>query len=318
MRRGLDWYKRDPIAFIDAVQGMGPELIGAYAVLIDLLYARAGETPRDDRHLSGVLGCSTRKAKALTDALIESGKIELHDGFIVNSRAKSEAKPRRELSEMRANAGRIGGINSGKARKNNSLDKANASSKHEAEKRREDKSKNTPLTPLGGDGVENEFDDWWSHYPRKVAVGGARKAFVAARKKVSFEDLLDAVKRYAILCQGKEARHIAHGATWLNQERWSDQEGVSAPTINVSDEELQKTRVEHAEGWLARHDTIPAWMDIPETANALVEKGHDYEKLRLAGFSLPTIRRCASGGSEHAISEPVVPIKARSQMGGVF
>ena len=89
MDRGLDWYKRDPIQFLDGVQGMGPELIGAYAVIIDLLYARAGQTPRDDRHLSGVLGCSLRKATSLTDQLILKDKISVQDGFITNAHCLS-------------------------------------------------------------------------------------------------------------------------------------------------------------------------------------------------------------------------------------
>lgn len=139
MRRGLDWYKRDPIAFLDAVQGFGPELIGAYAVILDLIYARGGETKRDDRHLSGVMGCSIRKAKSLTDELIERDKIQFYDGFMTNSRAKREAKSRREVSEARAKQGRKGGVKSGQSRKNNNLDEPKGSSKNEAEKIREDK-----------------------------------------------------------------------------------------------------------------------------------------------------------------------------------
>lgn len=134
MDRGLDWYKRDPQAFLDGVQGMGPEMIGAYAVIIDLLYARAGKTPRDDRHLSGILGCSLRKARALTDALIERGKIHVQDGFITNSRAFQVAKSKRNLSETRSKAGRKGGENRSKNNKNNKLAQANASSKTQAEK----------------------------------------------------------------------------------------------------------------------------------------------------------------------------------------
>lgn len=136
MDRGLDWYKREPQAFLDGVQGMGPEMIGAYAVIIDLLYARAGKTPRDDRHLSGILGCSIRKARALTDALIERGKIQVQDGFITNSRAFQVSKSKRNLSEIRAKAGRKGGENRSKNSKNNDLGEANALSKTQADKRK--------------------------------------------------------------------------------------------------------------------------------------------------------------------------------------
>lgn len=106
MDRGFTWYKRDPIRFLDGVQGLGPEVIGAYAVLIDLIYARGGQSKRDDRHLSGILGCSTRKATALTDRLIEVGKIDFVDGFLINEAAKIETEKARELSEKRSKASR--------------------------------------------------------------------------------------------------------------------------------------------------------------------------------------------------------------------
>lgn len=129
MQSGLTWYKRDPRRFLDGVQGLGPEVIGAYAVLLDLIYARGGETRRDDRHLSGILGCSVRKARALTDTLIDAGKLTVEGDFITNSRAKREAKSSRTVSELRANAGRKGGEKSGQSRKNKALGEANARSK---------------------------------------------------------------------------------------------------------------------------------------------------------------------------------------------
>lgn len=139
MRRGLDWYKREPIAFLDGVQGMGPELIGAYAVLLDLIYARGGETRRDDRHLAGLLGCSLRKARSLTDELIEREKIEVQDGFITNSRAKRQSKSARNIRETRAKSGRKGGEKSAESRKNKGLDEAGASdARAREEKRREE------------------------------------------------------------------------------------------------------------------------------------------------------------------------------------
>ena len=133
MDRGLDWYRRDPIAFIDGAQGMGPERIGAYAIIIDLIYARAGRTRRDDRHLAGVLGCSVRMARSLTSQLIELGKLsETPDGWLLNATASSDAKSRRERSEKAAKAGRKGGEMSGRSRKNKALGEASASSTDEA------------------------------------------------------------------------------------------------------------------------------------------------------------------------------------------
>lgn len=118
MKRGLTWYKRDPIAFLDGVQGLGPENIGGYAVILDLLYARAGEMPRDDRHLSGILGCSIRKAAAITDTLLERGKIRSENGLITNTRVEDEASERRSINLHRVEAGRKGGETTVKRRRN--------------------------------------------------------------------------------------------------------------------------------------------------------------------------------------------------------
>ncbi|MGB0855063.1 MAG: DUF1376 domain-containing protein, partial [Pikeienuella sp.] len=99
---GDTWYKREPRRFIDGVQGLGPELIGAYSVILDLIYARDGDLPRDDRHLSGVLGCSKRKAAALTDALIELGKLSISGGKIGNPKASDVLEIRRKQRETSA------------------------------------------------------------------------------------------------------------------------------------------------------------------------------------------------------------------------
>ena len=128
------WYKRDPRDFLEGVQGMGPDLIGAYAVILDILYARHGEMPRDDRHLAGVLGCSIRKARSLTEQLLAIKKIEIEGGNIVNERALREIKER----ETNAKPTRNGDENGPTLNENNDLDR----------QIREDK--NTPLTPQGG------------------------------------------------------------------------------------------------------------------------------------------------------------------------
>lgn len=235
MKQGLTWYKREPHAFLDAVQGFGPELIGAYAVLLDLLYARAGDTPRDDRHLAGILGCSNRKAKALTDRLIDLGKIEVtDDGFMTNSRAKREAFSSRNLSETRAKQGRKGGEKSGEVRKIKALAEASALSKTQAEKRREEKRKKERVITLSEEKPPDRFEEFWNLYPHR---GGAKKGKPPARAKygaavkrgVSEQDMIDGAVRY------HDDRQVIDGyakdpATWLNQERWSDEIEVTTQT----------------------------------------------------------------------------------------
>lgn len=132
------WYKRDPQAFLGGVQGMGPELIGAYAVILDILYARHGDMPRDDRHLAGVLGCSIRKARALTEQLIQLEKIRIEGGKIVNRKATEVIGQREKQRETYVKPTRSNNENGPTANENNNL------------KLQIREEKNTPLTPQGG------------------------------------------------------------------------------------------------------------------------------------------------------------------------
>lgn len=117
---------------------MGPELIGAYAVILEIIYARHGDMPRDDRHLAGVLGCSIRKARSLTEQLIALEKIKIVDGKIVNRKASEVILDRKKQRENYVKLARNERENEPTFNENNGL----------ARKIREDK--NTPLTPQGG------------------------------------------------------------------------------------------------------------------------------------------------------------------------
>lgn len=88
-----------------------------------------------------------------------------------------------------------------------------------------------PVVPRGDDG---RFDRFWEAYPKKVGKGEARKAF--ARLKVSGELLdrmLAALTRQRVSDQWnrENGRFIPNPATWLNQERWSDE--LKGPVVRV-------------------------------------------------------------------------------------
>lgn len=71
-----------------------------------------------------------------------------------------------------------------------------------------------------------EFERFWLAYPRKTAKGNARKAWVAATKKADPEAIIAAAGRYAKTVT--DPKYTAHPASWLNAERWLDEE--SQPT----------------------------------------------------------------------------------------
>lgn len=160
------WYKRSPSDFLHGVQGMGPELIGAYAVILELIYARGGDLPRDDRHLAGVLGCSLRKARALTDGLIEVGKLSLVAGRLVNDRAEKVLNERRNQRETNAKPTR----NSGEK----ALDTSNIKDLTTTDKSREEEINTHP----NGCGAEAPDEGFWDFCSRILQRSGVtdRKA----------------------------------------------------------------------------------------------------------------------------------------------
>lgn len=81
-----------------------------------------------------------------------------------------------------------------------------------------------PLGMITAAGLDEEFEAWWKLYPRKVNKGGARKAYKTARKKAAAEQLTAGVRAYADRCKGKDPQYVAHGQSWLNGERWLDQD----------------------------------------------------------------------------------------------
>jgi hypothetical protein len=84
---------------------------------------------------------------------------------------------------------------------------------------------------LGSDhGVSPEFEEWYSAYPLHVGRVAAMKAYKAARKKTDQRTLLIGAKRAAKQYADSDDRFIPHPATWLNQERWLDEEPFPAKT----------------------------------------------------------------------------------------
>ncbi len=68
-----------------------------------------------------------------------------------------------------------------------------------------------------------QFEKFWEEYPKKKEKQEAKKAFQRAIKKVEFDDLLLAVRSYAVSVRNTELRYIKYPATWLNKESWHDE-----------------------------------------------------------------------------------------------
>lgn len=80
----------------------------------------------------------------------------------------------------------------------------------------------------------DEFETWYSGYPKKEAKAAAKKAFIKARKTVSLETLTLGRDNYVASIQGKDRQFIALPASWLNAGRWDDDYGTThtdGPTV---------------------------------------------------------------------------------------
>lgn len=103
------------------------------------------------------------------------------------------------------------------------------------------------------------FDDFWTIYPRKEGKGAARKAWAKAVKLIAVDDLLPIVRSFSVRVHGTEPRFIPFPATWLNQERWSDE----------VDE--QQAEADGGGGWFQPFTMPPAPPEIEDDPEAYAE-----------------------------------------------
>ena len=78
---------------------------------------------------------------------------------------------------------------------------------------------------------ENGFEQFWQAYPRKVGKGQARRAFLTALKKTTLPVLLSAVQQHRF---DPRERFQPHPATWLNGERWLDEQACDDPVLRAA------------------------------------------------------------------------------------
>jgi hypothetical protein len=76
-----------------------------------------------------------------------------------------------------------------------------------------------------------DFDAFWRAYPRKVGKGAAAKAWVRATTLNPPSAIIAAV---ALQKFDHRERFIPHPATWLNQERWLDEQSNFDPVLRAA------------------------------------------------------------------------------------
>lgn len=92
-----------------------------------------------------------------------------------------------------------------------------------------------------------EFQEFYSSYPRRKDKAKALKAYESVRKKkVSHEQLMNAVKQYSseVKLDGREEKYIKLPASWLNGESYLDYEEQNVVLEKGDESELERKREE--------------------------------------------------------------------------
>lgn len=77
-----------------------------------------------------------------------------------------------------------------------------------------------------------EFEIFWTAYPRRVAKASARKAWLQTSKiRPPLNELLAAIENQCQSSQWQkdDGQFIPHPATWLRGERWEDEMQIDVP-----------------------------------------------------------------------------------------
>lgn len=88
------------------------------------------------------------------------------------------------------------------------------------EKEKQPQTQVTTKTEGARKRADQSLEEFWAGYPRKIGKGQARKAWTAATKKATVEEIMAGLKAYKF---STEQEFIPHPATWLNGERWLDE-----------------------------------------------------------------------------------------------
>lgn len=75
--------------------------------------------------------------------------------------------------------------------------------------------------PLGADESAPSFDDFYDAYPRREARRKAEQAWRAALKRADAQTIMDGLARFRF---NDDRRFIPLPASWLNGDRWADQQ----------------------------------------------------------------------------------------------
>src|SRR5260221_7587188 len=93
----MKWYKRDPSAYLAGTRMLTPEQRGIYNDVLELLYARDGDLPDNDRFMSRCCSIRPQTWRRIKGELMNVGKICVENGKLTANRVQTEVISARKL-----------------------------------------------------------------------------------------------------------------------------------------------------------------------------------------------------------------------------
>jgi hypothetical protein len=230
--------------FLDGTQNMDAITELAYRRICDMIYS-TNDNLLDNDSLQYATKTGA-KWKRIRKELIEvHKKIYIENGFIRNMKCTEKIEDSRKNIEQKRAAG-LAAAEARKALKDNETGStadgtadptagpSNRKPKTKVEEK-EDTNVSSKNVVVAQKTHAADFVGWYLRYPHKIGRKAAEKAYAAAIRKSTPEELLDGLDRYIA---GKPPdRPWCNPATWLNQERWLDQ-----PDETPKEKTNEKTR----------------------------------------------------------------------------
>ena len=69
---------------------------------------------------------------------------------------------------------------------------------------------------------EENFDKFWTLYPRKVAKLSAQRSWKRLTNK-NIDSIFKVLHEHLIRWKFKDIQFVPHASTWINQRRWEDE-----------------------------------------------------------------------------------------------
>ncbi len=206
----FQFYPQDYLA-CDKVAEMTLEEEGAYIRLLCYCWS-AGSIPADPERCARLIGkgCSVETA-AVVQRLFNGPSANVER--LVHKRLEKEREKQRLFREKASAAGK----KSGKARAAKLIQEQGSN-----ERSTNVQPKLNSSSSSSDEDVWGLFDLFWSSYPRRIGKGGAKKAWKGAIKKANAQLIIESAKEFAKK-DGIDPKFTPHPATWLNQERWTDE-----------------------------------------------------------------------------------------------